>query len=169
MIKKFNESTQAKGLDIKNEYTKLINDDTMRSLDLGYTSDVSETDITNITQTYKDSIIRVIDGHYILFIKENIVLKYTDFQFLNEDGFGSFVDFFKKKEPVTEKTKEVLHQDINGIPEILNITKLKYEQILYAFDKKGYDSLSSEDKKIFDQMVYYANLRVQGDENDYKL
>jgi hypothetical protein len=65
------ESTQAKGLDIKNEYTKLINDPDLTTLDLGVVDDVSDTDISNIKQTYKDSIIRVVDGHYILSVKEN--------------------------------------------------------------------------------------------------
>jgi stalled ribosome rescue protein Dom34 len=57
------ESTQAKGLDIKNEYTKLINDPDLKTLDLGVVDDVSDTDISNIKQTYKDSVIRVVDGH----------------------------------------------------------------------------------------------------------
>ena len=70
-IKKFNESTQAKGLDIKNEYTKLINDPELKSLDLGVVDDVSDTAISNIKQTYKNSVVRVVDGHYILSIKEN--------------------------------------------------------------------------------------------------
>lgn len=59
-------TTQAKGLDIKNEYTKLINDPDLTTLDLGTVDGVSDTDITNIKQTYKDASIKVIDGHYIL-------------------------------------------------------------------------------------------------------
>lgn len=73
-------NTQVKGLDIKNEYTKLINDPTINSLDLGVIDDVSDTDISNIKQTYKDSFVKVVDGHYILSIKENNeIIKFSDF------------------------------------------------------------------------------------------
>jgi len=74
IIKKFNESTQAKGLDIKNEYTKLINDTDKKIIDLGDIDSVSDTDISNIKQTYKNSKITIVNNHYIL----NITEKFTD-------------------------------------------------------------------------------------------
>lgn len=63
----FKAGDQAIGLDIKNDISKLINGDG-GTLDLGFVDDVSDTDITNIKQTYKDATIKVVDGHYILTI-----------------------------------------------------------------------------------------------------
>jgi len=67
------ENTQAKGLDIKNEYTKLINDPTLKEIDLGLLDDVSDTDIKNIKQTYKNSTVRVLNGHYMLSVYEKLI------------------------------------------------------------------------------------------------
>jgi hypothetical protein len=67
-FKTFNESNdQSIGLDIKNDISKLIDGDG-GTLDLGIIDDVSNTDINNIKQTYKDATIKVVDGHYILTI-----------------------------------------------------------------------------------------------------
>jgi len=74
-VQKFSElnedNTKAKGLDIKNEYTKLINDPDNKILDLGVVDGVSDTAIYNLKQTYKNALIQVVDGHYIMSIKEN--------------------------------------------------------------------------------------------------
>jgi len=172
MIKKFTEfdinesNTDAKTVDIKNEYTKIINDPTIKRIDLGAFDDVSDTDITNIQQTYKNSSIMKVDGHYILLVDEHTIIKYNDFEKMNEDGFG---DFFKKKlkEPnVTEEINKVLHKKFNGIAGVLNINDgepTKYDQILYKYDQNGYDSLSESDKKIFNDMVYHAQIIVEND------
>ena len=69
-LQTFENFGQAIGLDIKNEYSKLINDVTIKNIDLGFVDDVSQTDITNINQTYKDAIIKNVDGHFIMSIKE---------------------------------------------------------------------------------------------------
>ena len=65
---------QAIGLDIKNDISKLIDGDG-GTLDLGSIDNVSDTDITNIKQTYKQATVKVVDGHYILSINEG---KYVD-------------------------------------------------------------------------------------------
>ena len=65
-----NISEAAEGLDIKNEYSKLINDPKLGTIDLGLVVDISQTDITNIKQTYKDSIIQNVEGHYIMSLKK---------------------------------------------------------------------------------------------------
>jgi len=79
MIKKFdifNETTKAKGVKIKNQHTKLINDsDDKKKIDLGVADSVSKIDIANLKQTYKGSKIKEVDGHIIMSINENIELK----------------------------------------------------------------------------------------------
>ena len=56
-------------LDIENEYSKLVSTPTLDSIDLGVVGEVSDSTITNIKQTYKDAIIEISNGHYILKIK----------------------------------------------------------------------------------------------------
>jgi len=154
-------NTQAKGLEIKNEYTKLINDPSVNMIDLGIVDDVSDTDITNIKQTYKNSQVKVMNGHYILIVSEGTIIKYTDFEKMNEDGFGNF-NFFKKREPmVSKEANKILHSKTNGIASSLNIDGKEptlYDQILYAYDTEGFESLSKEWKEIFIKMVDMANL-----------
>lgn len=68
----YNESngdTPAMGLDIKGEISKLKNGPKGGSIDLGIVSQVSDTDVKNIKQTYKDAILKVVDDHYILTLK----------------------------------------------------------------------------------------------------
>jgi len=158
----FNEaSTQAKGVAVRNGNSKLINDDPTNTIDLGVIDDVSDTDITNIQQTYKNSQIKTVNGHYILVIDENTIIKYSDFENLNEDGIGFFNKFFDKKPEVSEEIDAILHKKINGIPSMIGIDKFKYNQVLFAYDNDGYDSLSKEYKNIFSEMIYYAKLSVQ--------
>ena len=69
-VKSF-EAHSEQSLDIKNEYTKLKNSPKVKSIDLGKVGEVADSNITNIKQTYKDAIVKVIDGHYILMLNEN--------------------------------------------------------------------------------------------------
>lgn len=72
-LKTFNQYNESKvgneaiGLKIKNDISKLINGDG-GTLNLGLVDQVSEIDIKNIKQTYKNATIKVIDDHYILTI-----------------------------------------------------------------------------------------------------
>jgi len=69
-VKSF-EAHSEMALDIKNEYTKLKNSPKVKSIDLGKVGEVADSNITNIKQTYKDAIVKVVDGHYVLTIKND--------------------------------------------------------------------------------------------------
>lgn len=72
-FKQYNEQKvgdEGTGLDIKNEYTKLINGPKDGTIDLGKVIQVPDASLYNIKQTYKNAIIREIDGHYILSLKQ---------------------------------------------------------------------------------------------------
>ena len=182
MIKKYNDfetneaSTQAKGLDIKNEYTKLINDPGLNTLDLGVIDDSSDTDITNIQQTYKDSTVKVVDGHYILIIAEGTVIKFSDLEHLDE-SLGDFFSFRKKDtvliEPeISAEISKILHQKNNGIAGNLGLESIAegqpkvYDQILFSFDKDGFDSLKDEWKSSFIEMVKLAEIESTRGQNE---
>jgi len=158
-------NTQAKGLDIKNEYTKLINDPSLNTLDLGVVDGVSDTDITNIQQTYKDSQVKVVDGHYILIIAEGTILKYSDFEHLNEDGFRGFFKHKDKEPYVSSEVNKILHST-NGIASELGIggkEPREYDQIMFAYDNDGFDNLKTEWKSMFIKMVDMATIIVQSE------
>ena len=170
MIKKYtnfniNETnTDAKCVDIKNEYTKIINDPKSNAIDLGVVDDVSDTDIKNIQQTYKNSSIKVADGHYILFVGENNVIKYSEFENIDEGLRNKISKYFKfNREPhVTDDVLKYLHQT-NGIASELGLggsEPREYDQILYAYDNGGFESLSNDWKEKFIKMVDLADLWV---------
>lgn len=54
------------GIDIDNEYSKIINGPKGGKLDLGKVDQVPQSSLYNIKQTYKDATIRIVDDHYIL-------------------------------------------------------------------------------------------------------
>lgn len=56
------------GLDIKNEYSKLINGDT-DVIEIGKVDQVADSAIYNLKQTYPDTTIDIIDGRYVMRIK----------------------------------------------------------------------------------------------------
>lgn len=56
------------GLDIKNEYSKLINGDT-DVIEIGKVDQVADSAIYNLKQTYPDTTIDIIDGRYVMIIK----------------------------------------------------------------------------------------------------
>lgn len=56
------------GLDIKNEYSKLINGDT-DVVEIGKVDQVADSAIYNLKQTYPDTSIDIIDGRYVMRIK----------------------------------------------------------------------------------------------------
>ena len=86
MIKKYTDfdivseaNTDATGLKIRGLETEIIDDTKTNTIDLGLVDDVSDTDITNIQQTYKNSSVHIADGHYILMVSESIIVKFSDF------------------------------------------------------------------------------------------
>jgi len=54
------------GVDIDNEYSKLIDGAKGGKVDLGVVGKVPEATLYNIKQTYKDATIKIVDDHYIL-------------------------------------------------------------------------------------------------------
>jgi hypothetical protein len=76
-LKKFKDFSNEKkagdygiGLDIKREYTKIIDGGKGGTLDLGVVDAVSDTNIKNLKQEYPKGTISVVDGHYIMSINE---------------------------------------------------------------------------------------------------
>lgn len=60
---------ESTGLDIKNEYTKLVNGPKGGTISLGKVGQFPEASIYNIKQTYKDAIVKIVDDYYILMLK----------------------------------------------------------------------------------------------------
>jgi len=173
MIKKYTNfkldeaNTQAKGLEIKNEYTKLINDPTLNTLDLGTVDDVSDADITNIQQTYKESIVKSVDGHYILIIKEGTVIHFSDFGRMDE-GFFDVMSTFNPEKELKNILSVLSESDFNVLAKYENrnlfINALQTEGVTIEtndFQRIVNKMLNESDHKQFD---YFA-----GDKGDVKL
>ena len=137
----FNEaSTQAKGVDVRNGNSKLINDDPTNTIDLGFIDDVSDTDIKNIQQTYKNSQIKTVNGHYILIIDEGTIIKFSDIDKLNEGVF----DVFATKNP-----------------------KIKFNKIVKNISLETIDKLAKyENRKLIISILADENVNIS--ENEYQ-
>ena len=75
MIKNFSQFNEKKvgddaiGLDIDNEYTKLVNGQKGGMIEIGKVSQVADSTISNIKQTYKDAIVKIVNDRYVLMLK----------------------------------------------------------------------------------------------------
>jgi len=65
------------GLDIKREYTKIIDGGKGGTIDLGVVDAVSDTVINNMKREYPKASVKVIDNHYVLSINESKGKEYS--------------------------------------------------------------------------------------------
>ena len=85
----------------------------------------------------------------------------TDYLFHGIKGFERFAYYCYRYDMVSKEANKILHSKTNGIASSLNIDGKEptlYDQILYAYDTEGFESLSKEWKEIFIKMVDMANL-----------
>ena len=137
------------GLDIKKEYTKIIDGGKGGTLDLGLVDAVSDTNIKNMEQEYPKGTVKVVDGHYIMSINENqaqenpIIVLNKEYSI---DWGEKIIDFLERTYDVSIETIEYNDDNelmiyIDGSPEDTN------ECILYM-DGSGIMNTSKSDVDI---------------------
>jgi len=150
----FNESsTQAKGVDVRNGNSKIINDDPRHTIDLGFIDDVSDTDIVNIQQTYKNSELKTVDGHYILMIEEGTIIRFSDIDKLDEGVY----DIFATKNPeknFNNITDSISKDTIEKIADLKNRTP-----VIQTLAKSNININENEYQRLINKI-----LRTNGDE-----
>jgi len=70
-IKSF-ETHSEQSVDIKNEYSKIVNSPKGKVIELGKVGQVDDSTIYNLKQTYKNSILKIVNDRYVLFLNESV-------------------------------------------------------------------------------------------------
>ena len=68
------ETHSEQSVDIKNEYSKIVNSPKGKVIELGKVGQVDDSTIYNLKQTYKNSILKVVNDRYVLFLNESVTM-----------------------------------------------------------------------------------------------
>ncbi len=146
MIKNWQQFNESSGdspsmtLDVKSQISKLKEGPKGGSIDLGKVSQVADSTISNIKQTYKDAIVKVVDDRYILMLKENNI------EYVCEE-----------MEAVDSPFEDILNSIRNNIYEYTNISNTE-EGKSFIHNKRGKIVFKILDDKLRDVDILLADL-----------